>query len=43
MQFCLLSIPFGKNVLSNDHLPGITLGLRKTAVKSFKFPAVFTF
>lgn len=43
MQFYLCSIPFSKNVLSNDHLPGIILGMRETAVKRFEFPAVLEF
>lgn len=43
MQFCLLSIPLSKNELSNDHVAGVALGMRETAVKRFKFPAVLVF
>lgn len=32
IQIYVFSFPFSKNLLSKDNLPGITLGMRETAV-----------
>jgi len=31
-QIYVFSLPFSKNVLSKDNIPGISLGMRETAV-----------
>lgn len=44
IQVYLFSFLFSKNVLNNDHLPGIMLlDMRETAVKRFKYPALLKF
>lgn len=39
-EFIYLAFLSAKNALSDAHLPGIILGMQKTAVKRFMFPAL---